>query len=281
MRGWDDYEFHTLKLTSALTTGLGHVAFRCSSKKGLSNSILRLKSMGCGIGWNDGDMGHGAAYRAHNKDGHIFEIYFDTQKYQAPENLKPALKNQMMKYPARGVSARRLDHLNLLVTEVQETRKFLEYGLGLKVTEQIILNNGTEAGAWLTATNKTYDIAFTKDFTKIPGRFHHITFAVDSKEEILRAADIFLENNIFIETGPHKHAVQQTFFLYVWEPGGNRVEIANAGARLRLSPDCASIKWTEEERKKGQAWGLKTVESFHTLGMPPVEQGVIQYMKIH
>ena len=35
---------------------------------------------------------------------------------------------------------------------------------------------------------------------------------------------------MFIETGPHKHAVQQTFFLYVYEPGGNRVEVANAGA---------------------------------------------------
>jgi catechol 2,3-dioxygenase len=29
--------------------------------------------------------------------------------------------------------------------------------------------------------------------------------------------------------------------------------------------------WTEEERRKGQAWGVKTVESFHTYGTPPVE----------
>ncbi|MGY3697779.1 hypothetical protein ACVIGA_007859 [Bradyrhizobium sp. USDA 3240] len=30
--------------------------------------------------------------------------------------------------------------------------------------------------------------------------------------------------------------------------------------------------WTEEERKKGQAWGLKTIESFHTHGTPPVKE---------
>ena len=94
---------------------------------------------------------------------------------------------------------------------------------------------------------------------------------LDSREEILRAADIFLENGVYIETGPHKHAIQQTFFLYVWEPGGNRVEVANAGARLILAPDWKPIVWTEEERKKGQAWGLKTIESFHTHGTPPVE----------
>jgi hypothetical protein len=54
------------------------------------------------------------------------------------------------------------------------------------------------------------------------------------------------------------HAVQQTFFLYVYEPGGNRVEVACSGARLVLAPDWKPIRWTEAERKKGQAWGLKT-----------------------
>ena len=68
------------------------------------------------------------------------------------------------------------------------------------------------------------------------GRFHHVTYAVDQREDVLRAADIFLENGVHIETGPHKHAIQGTFFLYVYEPAGNRVEVANAGARLILRP---------------------------------------------
>jgi catechol 2,3-dioxygenase len=123
---------------------------------------------------------------------------------------------------------------------------------------------------WLTCTNKSYDFAYTREAHGVKGRFHHITYAVDSREDVLRGADIFLENGVFIETGPHKHAVQQTFFLYVYEPGGNRVEIANAGARLVLAPDWKPIRWTETERRKGQAWGLKTIESFHTHGTPPL-----------
>jgi catechol 2,3-dioxygenase len=55
----------------------------------------------------------------------------------------------------------------------------------------------------------------------------------------------------------------------VWEPAGNRVEVANAGARLILDPDWATITWTEEERNKGQAWGLKTIETFHTTARRP------------
>jgi catechol 2,3-dioxygenase len=28
------------------------------------------------------------------------------------------------------------------------------------------------------------------------------------------------------------------------------------------------VVWTEAERAKGQAWGVKTVKSFHTYGTP-------------
>jgi catechol 2,3-dioxygenase len=270
LRGWDDYEFHTLKLTAARQPGMGHVAFRANSPEALERRAKKLESMGRGIGWVDGDMGHGKAYRATDPDGHIFEIYYETRWYEAPPELKPALKNQAMRFPARGCNARRLDHLNLLVLDVAATREFLDEGLHMRNTERIVLDDGTEAGSWMTTTSKTYDIAFTQDHTGVAGRFHHVTYALDSREDILRAADVFLENGVFIETGPHKHAVQQTFFLYVWEPGGNRVEVANAGARLMLAPDWKPIIWTQAERAKGQAWGLKTVESFHTHGTPPV-----------
>jgi catechol 2,3-dioxygenase len=270
LRGWDDYEFHSLKLTAAKSAGIGHLAFRTASRQALERRVRVLDAMGRGIGWSEGDLGHGRSYIARDPDGHRIELYYETRWYEAPPELRPALKNQAQRYPSRGCSARRIDHLNLLVLDVAETRLFLEQGLGMRTTEQIILDDGSEAAAWLTATNKTYDIAFTKDHTGVPGRFHHITYAVDSREDVLRCADVFLENGVFIETGPHKHAIQQTFFLYVYEPGGNRVEIANAGARLMLAPDWKPIRWSEAERAKGQAWGLKTVPSFHTHGTPPV-----------
>lgn len=94
---------------------------------------------------------------------------------------------------------------------------------------------------------------------------------LDNREAILRAADICLEYGVFIESGMHKHAINQTFFLYVYEPGGNRLEIANAGARLILMPDWTPIIWSQAEHKKGQAWGLPTIPTFHTHGTPPVE----------
>jgi catechol 2,3-dioxygenase len=93
---------------------------------------------------------------------------------------------------------------------------------------------------------------------------------MDSREDVLRAADILTENGVFIETGPHKHTIGQTFFLYFYEPGGNRFEVG-AGGYLIFDPDWQPVVWTKEERSKGQAWGLQTVSTFHTYGTPPIE----------
>ena len=270
LRGWDDYERYSLKLTGSKSSGLGHAAFRARSPQALARRVAALKASGAGVGWVDNELGHGPAYQFHDPDGHLLEIYYDTEWYQAPDALKPSLKNQAQRFPARGVNVRRIDHFNCLAADVAASREFFQKTLGFRLTEQIVLDNGVEAGMWLTCTNKSYDFAYTREAHGVKGRFHHLTFALDSREEILRAADIFLEAGVHIETGPHKHAVQQTFFLYVWEPGGNRVEVANAGARLVLAPDWKPIVWTETERKKGQAWGLKTIESFHTHGTPPL-----------
>jgi len=271
LRGWDDYEHHSLQLTASAQPGLGHFAFRASSPQALQRRASALEKSGLGQGWKDDSLGHGPAYCFVDPDGHRMEIYYETEWYSPPDELRPALKNQASRYPDHGIGLRRIDHLNILAADVRANRIFMQELLGGRLTEQIIFDDGSEKGAWITFTNKTYDVAIAEDWTGSRGRLHHLTYAVDSREEILRAADICLEHNVFMETGPSKHAVQQTFFLYVYEPGGNRFEIANAGARLMLAPDWKTVVWTEAERKKGQAWGLPTIASFHTHGTPPVE----------
>lgn len=271
LRGWDDYEHHSLQLTASAKPGLGHYALRAASPQALQRRVDAIEALGFGKGWKEGDLGHGPAYCFTDPDGHLIEIYYETEWYQPPDELKPALKNQASRYSDRGVGVRRLDHIALFASEVRSNRQFMQEALGARVTEQVIFDDGSERAAWVTFTNKSYDVTFAEDAYGAKGRLHHLTYAVDSREAILRAADICLEHGVFIETGPHKHAIQQTFFLYVYEPGGNRFEVANAGARLILAPDWKPIIWSEAERKRGQAWGLKTIESFHTHGTPPVE----------
>ena len=271
LRAYDDYEHHTLKLTAHHQTGIGHFAWRTRSPQALERRVAAIEKTGLGQGWTEGDLGHGPAYAFRTPDDHHVEIYYETEWYQAGENDKPALKNQAARFPGRGVNLRRLDHLNLLASDIPAIRIFHTETLGARLTETIVFDDGAEKAVWFSVNNKSYDLAIVEDHTGSRGRFHHVTYAVNSREEVLLAADICLENGVYIETGPHKHAIQQTFFLYVYEPGGNRFEIANATARLIMAPDWKTIVWNEEERKKGQAWGLQTISSFHTYGMPPVE----------
>ena len=272
LRAWDDYEFHSLKLTRHHTTGIGHVGYRCVSEAALMRRGAAIEASPFeGLGWVEGDLGHGRAYRVRDPFGHVFELYWDTRKYAPGPGDRPALKNMASRFHGQGACPRRLDHLNLLSEDVSLFRDFMVTCLGARITEYIQLDNGRLGGCWFTVNNKTYDLACTEEHGGGEGRLHHVTYATDQREDILRAADIFLENGVHIETGPHKHAIQGTFFLYVWEPAGNRVELANAGARLILDPDWEPVCWTEADRRKGQAWGLKTIESFHTHGTPPVK----------
>src|SRR5436190_5438022 len=39
LRGWDDYEHHTLKLTAAKVAGMRHFAYRATSPEGLQHRV--------------------------------------------------------------------------------------------------------------------------------------------------------------------------------------------------------------------------------------------------
>jgi catechol 2,3-dioxygenase len=271
LRAWGDYERFTLQLTGAESSGLGHVAFRAKSEMVLEQLVQNIESSGVRGEWRADNFGHGRAYRFPSPDGHHVEIYYDTEKFRPTGNQVPGFKNLPQRYCPSGIAPKRLDHINLLAQDIKACRLFFHEVLGMRITEQIVFDGEQEMGAWLAATNKSYDLAFTKDKSAAHGRFHHLTYMTDSREDVLRAADILTEAGIVIETGPHKHSIGQTFFLYFYEPGGNRIEVGSGGY-LIFDPDWKPIVWSQEERKRGQAWGLPTVSTFHTYGTPPVSE---------
>jgi catechol 2,3-dioxygenase len=271
LRGFGDYERSSLKLTAAAQSGVGHLAYRTYSAAALERRVAALESAGVEGEWVDGDLGHGPAYGFLDPDGHRLELFYESERYAPPPELRPALKNQPQRYPGRGVGVRHLDHVNFLAVDPGGNRRFLERQLGLRLTEQIVLDDGVEAGVWLASGQKSYDLTYTRALTGARGRLHHVAYFVDQREDVLRAADIFLEHGVVMESGPHKHAIQQTFFLYTWEPGGNRVEVCSGGY-LIFAPDHEPVVWSQAERAKGQAWGMQTVATFHVKGSPPVAE---------
>ena len=46
LRGWDDYEHHTLKLTAAKVAGMGHFAYRATSPEALQRRAAVIEKVG-------------------------------------------------------------------------------------------------------------------------------------------------------------------------------------------------------------------------------------------
>jgi catechol 2,3-dioxygenase len=250
LRGYGDYATSTLKLTEAPSNGVGCISWRAASPQALER---------------------GRSYRFHDPDGHVMEIYYEEQKFVAPPALHSTLKNLPQKYTGRGVGVRRVDHLALLAKDVEANRKFAQDLLGFQLREQVRYDKGkTEIGSWMSPTAIHHQLAYVVDVKGAHGRLHHFSMWVDNRDDVLRAADILTENGIFIEAGPSKHNNSQGFYLYTYEPGGNRVEIYS-GSFLVVAPDWEPVTWDEEERGTGTYWGATLPASFIEYATPNVE----------
>jgi catechol 2,3-dioxygenase len=176
LRAYEDFYHSTLKVTESNTSGMGHCAWRTNSPQALERRVEALESSGLGKGWIDGDRGHGPAYQFETPDGHLMEILWDVEYYEPPEEMKSKLLSRPQKRPLQGVPVRRLDHVNLMAKDVTSTKEFMEENLGFRLRENIILNDGTEGGAWLSVSNLVHEIAIMDDRTGSRGRFHHVAY---------------------------------------------------------------------------------------------------------
>ena len=87
LRAWDDYEYHTLKLTASDSTGVGHIGYRTSSPEALARRVAAIEASAYEtLGWTEGDAGHGPSFRFRDPFGHIFELYWETTRHQPAKN---------------------------------------------------------------------------------------------------------------------------------------------------------------------------------------------------
>ena len=102
LRGWGDYQRWSLKLIASDTSGMGVLGLRAWSPEALERRVAAVEAAGLGEGWTDGDLGRGPSYRFRDPDGHRFELYYECERYDPPEHLRPALKNVPGRYTGRG-----------------------------------------------------------------------------------------------------------------------------------------------------------------------------------
>ncbi|MER1986474.1 MAG: catechol 2,3-dioxygenase [Solibacillus sp.] len=269
MRAYEDHYHNTLIITENEEAGLGHIALRTTSPQALERRAAEIEKTGYGIGWIDGDVGHGRAYQFHTPDGHKVEILWDVEYYEAPEDQKTPLLNRPQRRPNRGVPVRRLDHVNILSKETDKNMEFLQDALGFKVRERIVAEDESSIAAWLSVSNLVHDIAIMGDGLGESGRLHHICYWYGYPQHLSDVADLLIESGYEIEAGPGKHGVTQAAFLYVMEPGGNRVELFGDPGYQIFDPAWKTIEWRGKDLEKAIIWhGSNLPQEFFKYGTP-------------
>ena len=141
-------------------------ALRAWSPEALDRRVAAIEATGLGSGWIDGDVGHGPAYRFTDPDGHVFELYYEAERYVAPEHLRPSWRNQPQRYTGRGACVKRLDHVNVLAADVRASREFAQELLGYRLYERIELDDGTETGAWMSLSIAAHELIYVADHAR-------------------------------------------------------------------------------------------------------------------
>jgi catechol 2,3-dioxygenase len=272
LRCYEDPYHHSLKLTERDQPGLGTVGWRTTSSEALERRATALDAAGLGQGWTTGDLGVGRTFAFQSPDGHPMELVWDIEKYTAPDDLRSRILTRRSKRPLQGLPPRRLDHINLMASDVTTQKELFEQTLGFETRERVIdgANGGTEIGAWMSVNVLGHEMAIMRDQTGAKGRLHHLAFWYGVPQHNTDVAELCREYGIQIEAGPDVHGITQGAFLYVFEPGGNRIELFGNSGILQFEPDYETVTWDLADFDNGLAIGGATLpaETYFVYGTP-------------
>jgi catechol 2,3-dioxygenase len=267
LRAWGEFEHHSLSLREG-EAAVEHIGLRAARPEAVGEIATRMEAQGVAVMRVEAgeEAGQGEAIRFHTPNGgHPFEIYWEMDRPALPiERRSRMLSNSAPAY-RRGISPRRLDHVNLALAAAEPGVRWLEDELGFGTREMVRPSTGPTVAAWMAVTSQVHDVALTTDLTGRDARLHHLAYLVDGFADLVRAADILHDERIAIDLGPGMHGISRGCFLYVKDPGsGHRVELFQGGYHV-FDPDWEPLVWDENTALEGLFWwGV-------TNGIPPVD----------
>jgi catechol 2,3-dioxygenase len=247
LRGWGEWSYHSLQLTEAPQPGLGHIGWRAWSKEHLDRAVASVQRRGVEAAWVDAPPGHGPAFRYRGPGGHVHELFWEMESYEPPEGMRSTFPDRPQRYAPRGIAPRQIDHVTVATADPLGDAQWYRDTLSSTFTEYTVLDHADiPVFAMVTNNEKSHDLGLVVDHSGIPGRLHHVAYWVDSRDELLRAADILLGAGTAIEFGPGRHGMGEQDYLYAREPGGVRFEVNTGGYRLYV-PDWETKKWVPSQ----------------------------------
>lgn len=242
-----EHDHNSIVLRQAERAGMDFFGFKVLSKAVLEEYDRKLQAAGVKTERIPaGEMLEtGERVRFKIPTGHTIELYAEKKSmasvcgYHDPE---------VDVIDGPGIRPVRMDHALIYGGDIDGNLKLFSEVLGFSLVERVKLEDGkTDLGTWLTCSTKAHDLAMVRH--PEDDRLHHVSFMMESWEQVLRAADIMSRNRVSIDVGPTRHGITQGTTIYFFDPSGNRLETFTGG--YNWYPDNPPITWSWEEVGRG------------------------------
>lgn len=283
LRCWGDYYRYSLVVLPGDEPALSTMAWRTSSAEALEEAARRLDAEGVEGEWFEGH-GIGRAYRFVGPWGHSMTLHWDAEHRVAAPAEASIYPDRPEKRSSVAGAPRQLDHITIATSSVDDFAAWYNRVLGFRIMAKTVLDEAPiSVFSVLTTNEKSHDLGVVLDGSTRGGRINHYAFWVDTREELLIAADVLLENGIPIEYGPSIHGIGEQSFLYYREPSTLRIEL-NTGGYRNYVPDWEPNTWRpslgSNNFYRNSAMPMSMTESFPPADGPSAtEEGVPDEIK--
>ncbi|MGI9825357.1 VOC family protein [Agromyces sp. Marseille-Q5079] len=266
LRSWGDYYDYSLVISHGAEPALVEMAWRTTSDEALDEAARRIEAAGVTGVWHDSGFGHGRSYTFTGPYGHTMKLFWDVDKYQADGEFASVFPDRPERRTRHAVGPRSLDHVTVAARDVRGFAEWYRDVLGFRIMAYTVLDEAPVTVFGVITTNeKSHDLGVVLDTSQRAGRVNHYAYWVDTREDLLQAADVLMENGVAMEYGPSIHGIGEQNFLYFRDPSGMRVEV-NTGGYRNYVPDWEPNDWKPSQGSnnlyRNGAMPMSMTESF-------------------
>lgn len=240
-KGWDEHDCHSVVVRQSDSAGIEYVAFKVLDDETLDVLEGRLNEYGVATT----KIAAGTFPRSGRRveftlpTGQICQLYaFKEQVGNGMSAVNPGTIPD--EGYVRGMRIVRLDHCLLGGQDVGASRDLFVKVFGFNLTEEL-QDHETRAplASFVSCGNKPHDIAFVAQPEN--EKLHHISFLLDSVNDLYHAADLMGKYDIPIDVGPNRHGITRGATVYFFDRSGNRNEVFSGG--YIYYPDNPTLIW--------------------------------------
>ena len=283
LRCWGDYYSYSVVVVPGDEPALVTMGWRTSSQEALEEAARLVQAEGIEGEWFDGPS-IGRAFRFTGPWGHSMTLHWDVVRHVSAPAEASIYPDRPAKRSSVAGAPRQLDHVTIATSSVDDFAAWYNRVLGFRIMAKTILDEAPiSVFSVLTTNEKSHDLGVVLDGSTRAGRINHYAFWVDTREELLIAADTLMENGVPIEYGPNIHGIGEQTFLYYREPSTLRIEL-NTGGYRNYVPDWEPNTWKpslgSNNFYRNGAMPMSMTESFPPADGPSAtEEGVPDEIK--